>query len=483
MDDDRSLARTARLWMAATVVLVSSFALCGAAEAQTAPAQPPPQPLTLDAAIQYALDHYPAIVASVEQVNVAQAGVSVSHAAYLPRLDSLWQSNLGTANNVFGQVLPQSVIPALSGPVLSSASSQSVWGSTVGALLSWEPFDFGLRGATMDSAVAGVTRARATASLTRLDVQTAVAAAFLNVAASQRAVASAASDVDRRNVLARAVHALVDADLRPGAEASRADAERAAAQTRLLQARQILASASATLSRVLGVAAGAVTIDATGIVDRIPAQDFGAVPPASHPLAALRQATMDEASAQAVVLAHTDRPRVYLQSSIFARGSGAATDGPFDTSLHGLGLDRANWAAGVQIVFPNVFDFSSLHARQAAAEASMRAETARYDEALLTIGTQQEAAVAAVDAARAIAANTPVQRAAAEQSETQARARYQAGLASIVEIADAQNLLAQAEAQDELARIDVWRALLGQAAAQGRLDPFVDALKQPAGGR
>ncbi len=69
--------------------------------------------------------------------------------AYLPRLDSLWQSNRATANNIFGQVLPQSVIPAMSGPVLPSASGQSVWGSATGALFSWEPFDFGLRDATV----------------------------------------------------------------------------------------------------------------------------------------------------------------------------------------------------------------------------------------------------------------------------------------------------------------------------------------------
>src|ERR1700682_377533 len=59
-----------------------------------------------------------------------------------------WQSNLGTANNIFGQVLPQSVIPAMSGPVLPGASAGSVWGSATAGLFSWEPFDFGLRQAT-----------------------------------------------------------------------------------------------------------------------------------------------------------------------------------------------------------------------------------------------------------------------------------------------------------------------------------------------
>jgi len=88
-----------------------------------------------------------------------------------------------------------------------------------------------------------------------------------------------------------------------------------------------------------------------------------------------------------------------------------------------------------------------------------------------------------VQAARAVAANTPVQLAAAQQSESQARARYQAGLASIVEVADAQSLLAQAEVQDQLARIDVWRALLAESAAQGTLTPFLSLVTSPSAAR
>jgi outer membrane protein len=135
------------------------------------------------------------------------------------------------------------------------------------------------------------------------------------------------------------------------------------------------------------------------------------------------------------------------------------------------------------VVFPNAFDFTSLRARRAAAAASARAETALYDEALLMVTSEQQAATAMVQAARAVAANTPVQLAAAQQSESQARARYQAGLASIVEVADAQSLLAQAEVQDQLARIDIWRALWAQAAAHGTLTPFLSLVNPSTGVR
>ncbi len=154
-----------------------------------------------------------------------------------------------------------------------------------------------------------------------------------------------------------------------------------------------------------------------------------------------------------------------------------------DGGPDGLGLDRANWAAGVQIVFPNVFDFTSLRARKAAAAAATRSQTALFDEAVLTVTSQQQTAAAMLDAARAIAANTPLQLAAAQQTESQARARYQAGLASIVEVADAQSLLAQAEVQDQLARIDVWRALLMQSVAEGTLAPFLALVTLSSGVR
>ena len=142
-----------------------------------------------------------------------------------------------------------------------------------------------------------------------------------------------------------------------------------------------------------------------------------------------------------------------------------------------MGLERANWAAGVQVVFPNLFDFSTVRSRRAAAAALTRAESARYDEAVLTVTSQQRAADAMLEAARAVAQNTPIQLTAAQQSEAQARARYDAGLAGIIEVAEAQTLLAGAEYQNAAARVDVWRALLAKATAQGSLASFVDLLR------
>src|SRR5262245_29151985 len=329
-----------RFRLAAVVVLLLMSTFAARASAQAGGSQG----FSLDEALQYATDHYPTVKAALEQLNASTANVDVAKSAYLPRFDALWQTNRATANNIFGQLLPQSVLPSISGPVLSSASNDSVWGSAVGGLFSWEPFDFGLRGASVQEADAGVRRARADEGLTRLGVQNAVAQAFLGVISAQQAVTAAEADVQRRDVLARAARTLADNQLRPGAEASRAEAELAAARTRAIQARQALVVAHVTLNQMLGIRDGPVEVHPSHLLDSIPTGTTPSTPAVAHPLLQSSQAAVDLARARETVLAKTDAPRLYLQSSVFARGSGANPDGSFAGGTDGLGLDRANWA-------------------------------------------------------------------------------------------------------------------------------------------
>src|SRR5439155_9777718 len=132
-------------------------------------------PLTIDQAVQQALDRYPAVRSSLEQVSAAAAGINLARTAYLPRADFMSQISRDTHNNVFGMLLAQPVISPISGPVLRTNSVSSVWGSAVGALVSWEPFDFGLRKANVQIAEATRNLAGAQADVTKLQVATAAA--------------------------------------------------------------------------------------------------------------------------------------------------------------------------------------------------------------------------------------------------------------------------------------------------------------------
>src|SRR2546423_6482273 len=207
--------------------------LCVAAQV-VATAQP--RPLTIQDAVRESLAQYPAVRSSLEQVSAAAAAINLARTSYLPRADSLAQLNRATHNNVFGLLLPQAVIPSISGPAQGTNSLNNVWGSAVGTLVSWEPVDFGLRKANVETAKATRDRAAAEVNVTKLQVATAAADAFLTIAAAQQTVLAARAGVDRASTLNQVIETLVKNELRPGVDASRTKAELALAQTQLIRA-------------------------------------------------------------------------------------------------------------------------------------------------------------------------------------------------------------------------------------------------------
>jgi len=439
-------------------------------------------PLTLDQAMDFALANYPAVRASMERALASKEGVSLSRTTFLPRTDLLWQSNRATRNNIFGLVLPQSVVPPISGPILSGTSDRGVWGSAAGILLSWEPFDFGYREANVDVAKAAENRANAELSLTKLDVAGAIGDAFLRLAAAEQQVKAAEADVDRRQVLATSVHALVKEELRPGADASRVDAELASAKIQLIRSQQLERESETTFAELLGISGSKVAINVDSLL-AAPATSYTSQSAlANHPAAQVANSTLFQTKAREKVLSKSYYPRFNLQGSFSGRGSGAKPDGTFGTGTDGLDLMRHNWAVGLTATF-SVLDFPSLHFKKQIEQSNERAQRADYDKTIQSLTAQAERAKAAYDSAVSISQNTPIELEAARLGEQQATARYQAALAPIVEVAEAQRLLLQAETEDNLARLTVWRSMLGEALAQGDLQPFLElARKRAAGG-
>jgi outer membrane protein len=436
-----------------------------------------PAQLTLAQAVADALRNYPSVRVSQEQINAAAAGIRLARTAYLPRVDALAQANRATRNNVFGLLLPQSVIPSISGPVLGTNNLDTAWGSAVGALVSWEPFDFGLRRASVDAATAARAQSEAALKRTQFDVAVATADAYLTVVAAQETVRAAQAAVDRTEVIARTIGALVNAELRPGADASRAQAELAAARTQRIQADQAAAIARANLSRFVGREPGQITVSAPKLLASPSAQAPAPPDLAANPAALQQHAVMEQVRAQLRVLERSYFPRFYVQGSAYARGTGAETNGTILGGLNGLAPATQNYAVGLTVTFP-AMDLAAIHAREAGQAATLRAETARYQQIAADLKAQWNAAVATLEGARKVAANTPLQLAAARAATAQATARYQSGLGNIDEVAEAQRLLAQAEIDDALARLGVWRGLLAVAAAAGDVQPFLSEASQ-----
>jgi outer membrane protein len=438
------------------------------------------QTLSIVSVVQDAERDYPLVHVTESELNASIANIRLSRTAYLPRVDGIAQFNRGTRNNVFGTLLPQSVVLSMSGPVIDSNNGGSVWGSATGLLVNWQPFDFGLRGANVRSAVAARNKADATVKRTQLEVSTAAADAYLTVLVAGQTKQAAQAAVDNWETLRQSVHALASAELRPGADESRIDAEKAVAMTQLALAQEAVDMSRATLAKFLMKSNDSGSELAwPQALSRLPVIVDEAVPfqPTENPIMAEQKAAVAQSAAQLNATARSWVPQFNLEAAGYGRGTGAELDGQRLSGANGLAPNVGNYVVGLNITFP-FMDFASIHAREASQASSLVAAQAHEQLASRELQEQFAQAEAALRATRTVAGNTPIALSSAQTSFAQANARYKAGLSSIDDLAQAQRLLVQAQIDDSIARLNVWRAFLHLQAIRGNLQPFLQAASQ-----
>ncbi len=467
-----SVHRTGLAYLVAYLSLFAPILPKAAAQNQ----QTPLKTFTLEEAVDYALQNYPAVRASLERVSAAQAGVTVARAQYLPQLNGVYQDSRATQNQVEGIWLGTPITPTVEGPV-GPSSGQSYWGSQAAALFSWEPLDFGLRAARVGQARSAQAKSQADLAMTQLQVAAAVGNYFLLAVANQQAVLAAQANLDRWQTFNRSIHVLVDNQLRAGADASRADAELARAKIQLYQSQQSERAALDTLAALMGTAGSEIKLDPGRLLDPSPTDSLPSVSASEHPLARDQMADVQLIQTEEKVLQRTDYPRLYLQGEVFGRGSEVPSSGSIIGNWNGLAPARGNWVTGITIMFPDVFGFKALSAQKQISRANEQSQKAHYDQTIQDLTGQIQAARDQLKAAQLVAQETPTELTAARQSETQSRARYESGLATLVEVADAENLLVQAEMEDSISRLDVWHGLFAVANAQGNLQDFLQLLR------
>ncbi len=421
-------------------------------------------------AVDSALKNYPSIRVTQEQMNAAAAGIRLAQTAYLPRVDGLFQVNRATRNTFYGLLLPQGVIPGVDGNAVNNLGT--VWDSGAGILVGWQPFDFGLRRANVAAATAVKGQAQAALNRTRYDVSVATADAFLTVIAAQQTAEAAHAAVDSWQVLLRSIHALVNAQLRPGADESRVSAELAMAQTQLAQGEQAIEIARATLAQFLGAEPAAVSVNPARLVELPPDEPEAPFSAAANPLAAEQTAAIAQQQSRLDALERTYYPQFQVQALASARGTGQEISGARQGGLNGLLPTTQNYGIGFTVTFAAMDKFA-IHEQEAIQSANIRAGEARYQVVATNLRAQFNTALATLAGARRVAASTPVEVSSARASVEQARARYQSGLAPIDDLAQAQRLLVQAQIDDALARLSVWRARLQVETARGDIGPFL----------
>lgn len=446
---------------------------------QTAPASPAPvhAPFTIATALEQAGTKYPAIRAAEAQREAAKGAIGVAQAAYLPRADMLWQLNRATTNKANLTPLGQSVVPIPTEPARAT-TGHSDWNTLTGVLLSWQPFDFGARHAQVRAARFGYDSATHAADLTKLDVESAAAGAFFDIVSARQIVKVQQANLQRMESLSRSIHVLVENTLRPGADASQADAQLAQARTQLIQAQAQEKARLEALANFLQVPSDQIEIDDSQLMKDAPARTDDGGHVATHPFVMQQTAIRDQAKEQLHVLNRSWVPNLSLYGSVSGLGAGlTSTPVPaFQGGSAGLAPQTYNWLAAVQVTFP-AFQIFTLRPQQKAQASILGASEATRERAMSDASAQAKEARALLDGARSAAQNTPIELQAARDSEQQQKARYEAGLATVIEVSAAESMLAQAEGDDAIARLNVWRGIAAVAEAQGDLQSFLQLVE------
>jgi outer membrane protein TolC len=419
-----------------------------------------PLPLSLKRAVEVATspEGNARIQLADEALKQAQARSLESRAALLPNVDAAFSDQNRTVNlaaqgfnsSLFSSIpIPNFSFPQFVGP-FTTVDARVSGSQTV--------FDFSSLRKYQASKV-GITAARSDADAAQEDVAAQVARAYLAAVKADADVETALSNVTLSEALLKQSENEKEAGTGTGIEITRAKVQLANDRQRLLVAQNARHSAHLQLLRIMGLRLD-TELELTDKLQYVPVDSV----------------TMDAAKAKAL----KERPDLKAQQEreSNARLSADATKLERVPSLMAFGDYGANGTAldhslptrtvGIQVKVP-IFDGGRRDARREESASQYRAETIRTNDLKEQIELDVRLALDALQSADDQVKVSQEGLDLANNELTQARRRYDAGVAVGVEVTDAQTRLERARDNQTSALYSYNVARLDLARAMGRV--------------
>src|SRR5450432_2612637 len=228
------------------------------------------QTLTLQAAVNSALNNYGTVKAKGNYLKASQASVKQASSVYLPNLNLVAQQAYGTANGQFGPVIAVGGGSASSGPPFLAQNWNSAFGGLYLANISWDFFSFGRVRENINVAQAEVLRDANDLEQEKFQLEVRVSGAYLSLLAAQRLKLSEQKNLERADTLRLVVLSRTKNGLNPGVDSSQANAEVSNGNIALTNAINYEAEQASQLAQLLSIPYQSFFLD-TVFVSRIPA--------------------------------------------------------------------------------------------------------------------------------------------------------------------------------------------------------------------
>lgn len=437
-----------------------------AADPEAPPTDAPPQgdQLTLAEATALALRQRPRLKSINHDIVAQRTTIDQAKAAFYPQIDGSVQYVRATENGntvSFHSVRGLSRVGSSRRPGVRAFDSFNNY--LVGIAVQQQIYDFGRTKGAIAQRKAEVMAAEHVRVQAEQQIAFEVARAYYDVLAARQTLEVAKDVRETTEQILALAEASQGAGLKPVSESSRAQANIATADVRVVRAEGALEAARARFAGALGDAQGdyePAPLDAA--VPSLPSDKDAITAALAHrPELALLDANRKRLDASMKAAKSQQRPRFDAMAGVFSRGQ--LMPRPADTGS----FQDLNVNLGVVMSVP-IFQGFRVRKRKEELEARAASVADTQDEVSQAVIVEVRQALAAARAAdrAAVAAQSGVE--SAEVALTTLSARYSEGLARLVELTDAQSTYVAARLQRVDAEFDrlVARAALELATGQ-----------------
>jgi outer membrane protein len=407
--------------------------------------------LTLEEAVNIGMENAPKIVARIGDYLAAQQRVNQALAPLLPQL---------TGSGGYGRA--RSINSFTGAAILGDFGSASV---TASQLL----FDFGRTWAAKDVAKSSAEALKEVLEAQKLDISQLVKTQYHTLLLSKRLVEVNVTALERAEVNLRSAQGFFQVGTQPKSFVTRAEVDVANGRVNVIRAQNAVSLARVALNTAMGIAVNAPTeVKDTLAYQPFPMDRNALVAEAIKNRPEYRQVKAQAEAADASVR-QTFRdffPNLFGSSTYGVTG---VTGAPAFNSRSTNGFtDSGNeWSVGLSLSW-SIFDGGGKVARYKEAKANLEAAQARVRDAELQVWQSVEQSYLNLGEAeeRIGAAGKAVE--SAEENYQLARGRFDAGVANIIELTDAQLALTQAQSTEAQALSDYHIAIANLERALGR---------------
>ncbi len=461
------------------LVLIASIYFYLPSRAQT-------ERMNLTDAVTLGLRNYQTIQAKRNYYYASSALLQNTKNEYLPNLIGSFQQDYGTANSQFGPLgsvgIPGAgggLAVASSGPVTDQQSWNAAFGAMYLATVNWEFFTFGRVRSKIKMSGSQVERDSADLTQEQFIHSVRVSGAYMNLLIAQRLIRVAMSNLERTEMfIQKTVKARTLTGLNAGVDSSLANADVSRARLAVIDARNNEQQNRNLLAQYLKVPPTPFVLD-TSYFERIPTEFKTDADIASNPQVRFYKSRLALSNQTAIFLKRSVRPGFNFFSILQTKGSGfnynytpALPENCSKGYMDGVNPTRSNYLLGVSLSW-NVMSVTKVKQQVNAQRFVSAAYQNEYDLISTQLQDQLILADQRIENNMQTVMEVPLQFKAASDAYDQKRVLYKNGLTTIVELQQALYALSRAEADLNVAYINLWQSLLQKAAASGDFGLFI----------